>query len=287
VDLRTNVHAGRRRLVGLTENERVPHADVRTLRDDARRRACARAPLPFDGVVDDVEHDGVPMRRYRPLTSDPSGDSIVFLHGGYGVLGDLDIQDGYCRRLGTGLGLLVLSVDYRLAPEANLDESADDAVTAVRVLHRAGARRVVLCGDSAGGAVALRAARRASDGADVDALLLTNPNVDLTLSTFDDQAPGGPDRELSAWAFRTWARVDDLGDAPDLSDDVTGLPPTLVAVGSLDALLPEARTLAHRCGSHGVRCELVEVAGAAHGFMGDPDARAATEVVRVIGAFLA
>ena len=78
-------------------------------------------------------------------------------------------------------------------------------------------------------------------------LLLTNPNVDLTLASFDTERPGGPDRELSAWSFRAWARVADLADAPRLELRRPTAPRTVVAVGTLDSLLPEARTLADAC----------------------------------------
>ena len=92
--------------------------------------------------------------------------------------------------------------------------------------------------------------------------------MDLTLASFDAERPGGPDRELSAWSFRAWARVDDLADAPRLDLLADRLPRTVVAVGTLDSLLPEARALADACERAGVDCRLVELDGAEHGFAG-------------------
>ena len=239
--------------------------DVERLRRDAHDRASARPRRPFDGTVDDLTHDGVPLRRYVPDVRAP-GSALAFLHGGYGLLGDLDLQDGYCRRLAEALGTVVLSVDYRLAPEWTLDDAVTDAVTGLALLAGDGFDRLFLCGDSAGGTVAIRAA--AQTHLPLAGLLLTNPNVDLTLASFDDERPGGPDRELSAWSFRAWARVADLADAPQLDLVAGRLPRTVVAVGTLDSLLPEARALADACGRAGVDCLLVELDGAEHGFAG-------------------
>jgi acetyl esterase len=266
----------------------VPDPDLVQLRRDARQRARRRPRLPFDGRVEDASPEDVPLRWYRPRVPRSADEAIVFLHGGYGVLGDLDTQDGYCRRLAGRLQVPVVSVAYRLAPEASLDDSADDVLAAVAMLRRSGSGRVHLCGDSAGGAVSLWCARRAvPEERRVDALLLTNPNIDLTLSRFDSSATDGPDRALSAWAFPRWARVDDLRRAPDLTRDVAGLPPTLVAVGTRDALLPEARALAGACAAEGARCQLVEVAGVGHGFMSNPDSPAGVEVIAAMRLFLA
>ena len=75
-------------------------------------------------------------------------------------------------------------------------------------------------------------------------------------------------RELAGWSFRAWARVTDLADAPRLELLAGRLPRTVVAVGTLDSLLPESRALADACARAGVECHLVELDGAEHGFVG-------------------
>ncbi|MFE6233992.1 alpha/beta hydrolase fold domain-containing protein [Cellulosimicrobium sp. NPDC057862] len=242
-----------------------------TLRREARERALARPRQPFAGTVRDEARDGVAMRRYVPGVHD-AGSGVVFLHGGYGLFGDLELQDASCRRIATALASVVVSVDYRLAPEGTLAEAAGDATVALALLAAEGVERRALFGDSAGGAVAVVAARLAHGTPLAPAwLALTNPNLDLTLGSFDRDRPGGPDAALSAESFRAWARVEHLADAPRLDLDASPLPPTFVAVGDQDALLPEARTLAASCARDGVRCELVEVPGASHGFLGGDD----------------
>ncbi|MGH1563181.1 alpha/beta hydrolase [Mumia sp. DW29H23] len=259
----------------------MPQIDVEKLRREAHARALGRARRPFDGSVEDLQRGGVAMRRYRPALPRPDA-AMVFLHGGYGLFGDLELQDRSCRRLAEELGVVVLSVDYRLAPEASLDDSVADALDGVALLAQDGFAQVFLCGDSAGGAVARSAAVRTTSP--VSGLLLTNPNLDLTLRSFDTDRPGGPDRELSAFSFRSWARVADLDEAPRLQLSAAGLPRTLVAVGSLDALLPEARALAETCRRDGVECRLVELSGAEHGFLGtDRAGEVLAEVRRFFG----
>ncbi|MTG87906.1 alpha/beta hydrolase fold domain-containing protein [Cellulosimicrobium sp. BIT-GX5] len=249
-------------------------AQVARLRRDAHERALRRPRLPFAGTVHDEARDGVGLRRYVPEASD-AGTAVVFLHGGYGLLGDLELQDGPCRRLATALTAPVVAVDYRLAPEASLAESAEDALTALALLAAEGVGRLALVGDSAGGTVAVAAARRAHGTPLAPAwLALTNPNLDLTLGSFDAARPGGPDLALSAASFRAWTRVEDLADAPRFDLDASALPPTFLAVGDQDALLPEARALAEACARDGVRCELLELPGASHGFLGGDDAPA-------------
>ncbi|MEZ0446368.1 alpha/beta fold hydrolase [Cellulomonas sp. ICMP 17802] len=251
--------------------------DVQRLRRDAHERAVARPRREFAGAVDDLTHAGVAMRRYVPAVDAPAA-AVVFLHGGYGLFGDLELQDGYCRRLAERLGVVVLSVDYLLAPESTLDDAAADALAGLELLVGDGFARVLLCGDSAGGAVAIRAAQRSA--VPLAGLLLTNPNVDLTLASYDAARPAGPDRELSATSFRAWARVSDLADAPRLDREVARLPSVVVVVGTLDSLLPESRALAQACERAGVACRVVELEGAEHGFVGTDRAEEALAAFR-------
>jgi acetyl esterase len=261
--------------------------DVTQLRADARERAAARTPIPFDGEIADDSVARIGVRRYQPTGAAPG--AFIYLHGGYGVFGDLDLQDNYCRLLAAGLAVEVVSVDYRLAPEASLSESVADALTVLDLLHARGVPRLWLAGDSAGGTVACLAAE-ATD-TPLNGLLLTNPVLDLSLSSFDDDAPEGPDRELSEFALLSWCRVDDLAHAPELGYRTGGLPPCLVVVGDRDALVPEARAFVAACEKTSVRSRLVVLPGAGHGFVSAgraPDAVAAAagwfDLVRPVGS---
>ena len=253
--------------------------DIEALRQSARRRAAARPRSLFDGMIRDEHVGGIATRSYTP--HEKMTDAIVyFSHGGYGVFGDLDLQDAYCRRLATVLRRRVVAVDYRLAPENSFFDAVDDLESCIR--GQAGTTGVILCGDSAGGAVSVAAGDRI--GATVRALILTNPNLDLTLQSFDRPAPQGPDWELLHRAFTLWLRPLPLQEAPELHRPEKSPPPIFLAVGSEDSLVPEARLLATICASRGWDCELNIVNGRGHGFMSDPDS--ADLVIRRADAFI-
>lgn len=239
--------------------------DVQQLRLDAAARSAARPVTAFDGhVVDDMVL-GVRVRHYRPSEARADAAPLVFLHGGYGLFGDLGLQDGHCRRLASNLARTTIAIDYPLAPEHSFDESVA-AVTSV-VHEVSGPGSAILCGDSAGGAVAVAAAKRL--GRSATAMVLSNPNLDFTLSCFDLAQPAGPDPGLSRFAFTTWHRVAGLEQAPRLHVDAQGLPPALIAVGTNDSLAVEARALADSYQREGRRCRLIEFPDVGHGFIGD------------------
>lgn len=253
--------------------------DVDELRRGARRRAAERARPHFDGRITDGRVDGVTTRSYAPRDS-ASEQTAFFCHGGYGLFGDLDLQDAYCRRLATALRCPVVAVDYRLAPEHSFDDAVSDLERCVLAITPGGP--AVLCGDSAGGAVSVAAAQRL--GARVRALLLTNPNLDLTLASFDREAPEGPDWATSVFALTAWARPRALSDAPRLHQVEGPLPPVFIAVGERDALVNEARTLAATCEVRDAPWELHVLEGRGHGFISD--APLADRVLRSAALFV-
>lgn len=209
----------------------------------------------------DERLEGIGVRRYVPARG--GSTTVVFAHGGYGIFGDVSLQDGPCRALATALGASVVSVDYRLAPEHSFGESAADVARVARAVRQDSARPTVLWGDSAGGALVVAAC--ASTPA--DAVILTNPNLDLTLGHFDADAPDGPNLATSRFAFAAWARGP-LQRAPRLHE-ASGLPPLLVAVGTRDALVPECRRLVDHVAAAGGRAEMMVVPGAGHGLLSD------------------
>lgn len=256
---------------GRDEQAHPTSLDVAELRRQAHERAIRRASVPFEGWIDDELLASTSVRRYVPTTSLPSATgapTFFFLHGGYGVFGDLELQDAYCRILATAVEHVVISVDYPLAPEHTFAQS----VAAIQsVLTAEGPHSSVVCGDSAGGALAVAVARRhqSGRGSELDGLLLTNPNLALSLASLDPLAPAGPDADLLAEALSLWLADPRL--QPRLDRTADGLPPTLVAVGKMDSLRIEARELRDACSRAGVRSQLLELAGVGHGFVNEPD----------------
>lgn len=253
----------------------VDEGMVGELRAAARAHSAARQPGPSLAAVIDISTGRTRARRYVPVNP-VGGTAALFAHGGYFILGDLDLQDRYCRHLALAISDPVYSVDYALAPECQADSAVQDLVDCVATVHAEQPNaRVVLSGDSAGGAVALNAAARVRDTRrPVDALFLTNPNLDLSMSMFDRGAPRGPDPDLLSDAIAAWAGPNPIasGFSP-LHSDPHGLPPTLIAVGSLDALRPEAIAMHERLRAAAVPAELIILDGVGHGFVGGSDAR--------------
>lgn len=198
---------------------------------------------------------------------------LLWLHGGGYVLGSARQEDAFCRRIAEQAGVVVVAVDYRLAPEnpypAGLEDSYDALLWTARQPWVDPAR-IAIGGASAGGGLAAALALLARERAEVDPVgpLLTYPMLDDRTGA----GPGQPDRLMwsatdnqTAWAWY-------LGDAdpaqavPARRADLAGLPPTWIGVGELDLFRAEGEEFSRRLTECGVRAEYVEVPGAFHGF---------------------
>ncbi|QHF96085.1 alpha/beta hydrolase [Streptomyces sp. NHF165] len=221
----------------------------------------------------------LPVRIYRPDGS-PAPPVVVFLHGGGFVLCDLDTHDTMCRNLALGSGAVVVSVDYRRAPEHRAPAAAEDAYAALcwaaAELAPAGppAGRIAVAGDSAGGALAAAACLLARErgGPMPAAQLLLYPSLDPRLETRSMRTYGEGFFVRAAHLRWYWQQY--LGSdvpphrappvaAPALAEDLSGLPPARVLVPGCDPLADEGRAFAARLPS----AELDEVPGGFHGFL--------------------
>lgn len=196
------------------------------------------------------------------------GDSVVvYLHGGGYCIGSLTSHRSMLTHLAAATGTRVLAVDYRLAPEHPHPAALDDALTAFHfAVREAGAHRVAMAGDSAGGGLtiaALVALRDAGDPLPAAAVCLS-PWVDLTqsgetIATKADDDPMVRVVDLERWAT-TYAGPDRAAHplVSPLFADLVGLPPLLIEVGTAEVLLDDARRLATRARAAGVDVTIVE-----------------------------
>lgn len=250
------------------------------------------------GAVTDVaipSTDGaeVPARIYRPDTSEPA-PVLVWYHGGGWVIGDVETSDPTARKLCQRAGVVVVSVDYRLAPEHPHPAATDDAWAALTWVaehigaHGGDASRLAVGGDSAGGNLAALVAIRARDegGPALRHQLLVYPATDLTLGHRSIEE-NGEGYFLTAATMR-WFVDHYLGTdrrhgdpaAPAVSplflEDLAGLPPAQVLTAEFDPLRDEGDAYATRLAQAGVPVDHVSGPGLVHGFfaMGDvsPDA---------------
>ncbi|WP_349734682.1 alpha/beta hydrolase [Pseudomonas jessenii] len=236
-------------------------------------------PRPAGLYVVDFELAGVAVRSYQPPVSPSAGGvpCIVYLHGGGWVVGDLDSHDFICAELASTLGVLVIAVDYRLAPEHPFPAAFDDCLKVWRALRtgpfRLDPARTLVAGDSAGGnlaaalCLALRDAgepvpcaqvliypglggdhRLPSRSECIDAPLLSSSDVDCYHSLYLQGA-----RHPNAYAM------------PLLATDFSRLPPAWIAVAQLDPLRDDGVLYAERLNTAGVAATLYVGEGLVHG----------------------
>lgn len=221
---------------------------------------------PVLSHVDDVDAGGVPARLYRDGDGAPV---LVYAHGGGWVMGDLQTHDGLCRHLARATGWAVLSVDYRLAPEAPFPAPVEDVSAAVGWARRYGA--VALAGDSAGGQLAAVVARRERDaGRPLAAQVLICPVLDPDMAYPDlDDYGLHTDEMRFFWDAFAPAPVD--RSHPDVSPfrvaDLSGLPPAVVLTAELDVLRDEGERYAAALLAAGVPVVSVRHQGVNHNFV--------------------
>lgn len=235
----------------------------------------APKPEPADLVRwEERELNGVRARLYWPDGEGPHPILMNF-HGGGWVTGSIEGDDLRCQRLARGAGCIVISVDYRLAPEHPFPAGLEDCIAASRWTcehaHEIGGDpgRIAVSGASSGGnlAAALSWTMRRKGAAWPMAQLLFYPVTDATAQ---DQGPaGGPyylTREAMAWYWERYlgAGVNrrDPAVSPLLANDFGILPQTLVITAELDPLAAEARGYAAMLQEG----RLAEMAGVIHGF---------------------
>jgi acetyl esterase len=160
-----------------------------------RIRFHAQIPLPVHSITDVViprDPEPIAARVIRPHDCAASAPTVVYFHGGGWALGDLDSHEGHARRIARRVGAVVVTVDYRLAPEHPFPAAYDDAVEALQwaVTHVSelggDPDRIVIAGDSAGGNLALAAAVTAAErGIDLAGQFLVYPATDFALFADD------------------------------------------------------------------------------------------------------
>ncbi len=211
--------------------------------------------------------------------------TIAWFHGGGWVCGSVEQSDITCRRLAAAAGAVVVSVEYRRAPEAQFPAPLEDCLAATRWCadHAADLggdpRRLVVGGDSAGGnlaaAVAL-AVRDAGDGPTIAFQLLVYPVTDARCDS-PSHAENGVGYLLTSAGMR-WFWDHYLGDRPGAGDDhlasplqapdLSGLPPALVITAEYDPLRDEGEAYAQRLAEAGVEVRCSRYDGMLHGFFG-------------------
>jgi acetyl esterase len=254
-----------------------------------RETRPASTPTPPEiGAVRDMTADGphgpIPVRVYRPIgaPADAALPALVFFHGGGWVIGDMETHDVLCRSLTAEAGIVVVNVDYRLAPEHKFPAAADDAWAATRwVVANAGKlgvdpARIAVGGDSAGGNLAAVVALLARDaGSPAIALqVLMYPVTDVSTETASYRECGEGyllTLDSMRWFFDHYLKSpQDAGDwrvSPLRAPSHKGVAPALIITAGFDPLRDEGEAYARTLREAGVRVDYACYGGMIHGFM--------------------
>jgi acetyl esterase len=222
------------------------------------------------------------LRIYRPEGAGPF-PLLAFFHGSGFVLCSLDTHDGMCRNLCAGAGCVVVSVDYRLAPEHKFPAGLIDCVFATRWIAahaselEGDVQRLAVGGDSAGGNLAAAAAmliRDESNGPKLCGQLLIYPVTDhytAESKSYEENADGyGLTRDTMRWFWDHYLNHPDEAEhpyaAPLRAGDFSDLPPALVVTAEYDPLRDEGEDYAEKLHTAGTACTVMRWSGMNHGF---------------------
>lgn len=242
--------------------------------NDSVSRIDGHVENPIDGYL-------VPIRIYRPLNGLRSDGLLMTIHGGGMVMGSIEEDDGNASRLCAELGVTVVAVDYRLAPEHPFPTPVEDCFTVASWLLESRSdldvdlSRSVVYGGSAGGGLAIATAMALRDrvGRNFGAIVAPYPMVDhrnSLPSTFKIIDMGVWDRQanIESWSWYLGSDPNELSVHPYASplhaEDLSRLPHTFIDVGTADLFLDEDFLLANRMIEEGVQVEFHCYPGAYH-----------------------
>jgi acetyl esterase len=227
----------------------------------------------------------LPVRVYRP--DDTGGlPLLLWFHGGGWVTGNLDTHDQLCRQLCDAAGIVVVSVDYRLAPEARFPAAVDDCVAAyewaLASASEVGAdpARVAIGGDSAGGnlaaVVALVARERGLPQPRLQLLVYPVTDHEFESAAMIDNAKGYfLEADGMRWFYSHYTRdasdVDDWRCSPLRASDHSGLAPAVVVTAEFDPLRDQGEAYGEKLRAASVPTEIIRADGIIHGFFGMHD----------------
>lgn len=272
------------------------------------RAMLAMAPRPQGEPIARVEDrtfagpaGDVPVRIYWPSTDGAARPGVVWYHGGGWVIGNLDGADYGARMLANAAEMVVVSVDYRLAPEHKFPAAADDAYAALEWTASNAASlgidagRIAVAGDSAGGNLAAVVANKARKGGGPNvafqALVYPVTHHSYGTKSYTENGEGLLlTRASMEWFWGHYLRSEADGRdplaSPLLEPELRGSTAALVITAEYDPLRDEGEMYAERLRAAGVKVDSTRYAGQIHGFYANPAIDDGTAAVRQVAAAL-
>ncbi|MEO0550804.1 MAG: alpha/beta hydrolase [Pseudomonadota bacterium] len=232
---------------------------------------------------------------YRPVDPRTPSPAYIHFHGGGYLFGSPDASDDLNLRLSKSLGLMIVSVDYRLAPEHPAPAAIEDGYTVLQWLHNQADKlgvdrdRIAVGGESAGGGVAAALAQYAHSRGEFEICfqLLTYPMLDdrtgrdgIARSPVTGEFVWNHEQNQVGWGYYLGDSVPAAPQVPARASDLSGLPPAWIGTAALDLFRDENIEYAQRLLDAGVAAELIVYPGTFHGFQMAAEARVTKQFFR-------
>ena len=255
--------AARQVMVAMKDVADLPVGELATIRD-----------LSIPGPA-----GAIPARLFDAAEARAPGPAMVFYHGGGFVIGDIDTHAGFCAEAARVLAMPVISINYRLAPENRWPAAPDDCEAAARWVAGSPAELgrhvtgVVLCGDSAGGNLAIVTALALRDLPAAVPVLVQAPiypaaDMSRAYTSFGQFADGYLlTRDGMIWFNDAYQADLEHQRSSPIKADLAGLPPAVVVTASLDPIRDQGRAYAAALIEAGVPVTFREAVGTIHGFI--------------------
>ena len=272
-------------IVGKRPHEQSSIESARRVLEESGRVLAPQSPPMARTLETNAVGPGgdIPLRVYVPkaLATSTSAPALVYYHGGGFVLGSLESHDGVCRALAHETPCIVVSVDYRLAPEHKFPAGIEDAIASFCYVHERARSfgidpdRIAVGGDSAGGNLAAVVCNVQKDagGPSPAFQLLVYPATDLAreMPSHRTFAEGYMlDASTTGWFMdhyiRSAADIDDPRGSPLRAKDVRGVPPAMVITAGFDPLRDEGEAYVKKLEAAGVKVKHRRDAGMFHGY---------------------
>lgn len=243
----------------------------------------------------------ITIRIYTPV-NEKSLPVIVYYHGGGWVFGDLESADAGCQLLAEKAQAIIVSIDYRLAPEFPFPTPVYDAYDALLWVHEHAAKfngdpsRLIVAGDSAGGnlATVMTHIAKQENGPAITAQALIYPvtNINFTMDSYKKYGSHfGLDTQAMKWFAGHYSNGENLIDplvSPLLAEDFTDLPKTIVLAAEADVLFDEGVSYAEKLTAAGVEVQHIVMPGLIHSYFSKMEyfEEATIETVKKIATFI-